>query len=108
MASDGAQGTTTRDYYWKSHLPGYGYFTAVPFGLTYAEMNAWIRHGGGQELWDELAGEFGLKAMWLVQQAHKLEVGSTKINSADDFKGLKMRIPQFWVVTLSVSWSAHL
>jgi hypothetical protein len=49
------------DYYWKGKHPGWAYFTAVPFGLTYTEMDAWIKFGGGQELWDELAGEFGLK-----------------------------------------------
>ena len=36
---------------------------AVPFGLTATEMNAWIRWGGGQELWDELAGGFGIKCL---------------------------------------------
>ena len=94
VASGNAQGYHAADYYWKGRHPGYGYFTAVPFGLTYTEMNAWIRHGGGQELWDELAGEYGLKA---------IPAGSTgcqaggwlnkEINSADDFNGLKMRIP---------------
>ena len=39
----------------KASIPGWAYFTAVPFGLTYTEMNAWIRFGGGQQLWDELA-----------------------------------------------------
>ena len=63
VASGNAQGYHAADYYWKGRHPGYGYFTAVPFGLTYQEMNAWIRHGGGQDLWDELAGEFGLKAI---------------------------------------------
>ncbi len=94
VASGNAQGYHAADYYWKGRHPGYGYFTAVPFGLTYSEMNAWIRYGGGQELWDELAGEYGLKA---------IPCGSTgcqaggwfnkEINSADDFNGLKMRIP---------------
>ena len=94
VASGNAQGYHAADYYWKGRHPGYGYFTAVPFGLTYSEMNAWIRYGGGQELWDELAGEYGLKA---------IPCGSTgcqaggwfnkEIKSADDFNGLKMRIP---------------
>ena len=50
----------------------------MPFGLTYQEMNAWIRHGGGQELWDELAGEFGSNPSCAVLQEHKLVDGSTK------------------------------
>ena len=62
--------------------------------MTTQEWTAWIKFGGGQELWDELSGEFGLK---------KLPVGSTgtqaggwfnkEIESPDDFKGLKMRMP---------------
>ena len=94
VASGNAQGYHAADYYWKGRHPGYGYFTAVPFGLTYSEMNAWIRHGGGQELWDELAGEFGLKA--IMAGSTGCQAGgwfNKEINSADDFNGLKMRIP---------------
>jgi len=94
VASGNAQGYHAADYYWKGRHPGYGYFTAVPFGLTYTEMNAWIRYGGGQELWDELAGEFGLKA--IMAGSTGCQAGgwfNKEINSADDFNGLKMRIP---------------
>ena len=61
VASGNAQAYHAADYYWKGKHPGWAYFTAVPFGLSYAEMNAWNNWMGGQELWDELAGEFGLK-----------------------------------------------
>ena len=63
VASGNAQAYIAADYYWKGKHLGWAYFTAVPFGLTYTEINAWIRFGGGQELWDELAGGFGLKCM---------------------------------------------
>lgn len=94
VASGNAQGYHAADYYWKGRHPGWGYFTAVPFGFTYSEMNAWIRHGGGQELWDELAGGFGLKC--IMAGSTGTQAGgwfNKEINSADDFKGLKMRIP---------------
>ena len=39
------------DYYWQGKHPAFAFFTAVPFGLTANEMNAWLYHGGGQELW---------------------------------------------------------
>ena len=94
VASGNAQGYHAADYYWKGKHPGWGYFTAVPFGLTYQEMNAWIRHGGGQELWDELAGEFGLKSIMCGSTGTQAGGWFNKeINSPDDFKGLKMRIP---------------
>jgi TRAP-type mannitol/chloroaromatic compound transport system substrate-binding protein len=94
VASGNAQAYHAADYYWKGKHPGWGYFTAVPFGFTYTEMNAWIRFGGGQELWDELAGEFGLKCVMSGNTGCQMGGWFRKeINSADDFKGLKMRMP---------------
>ena len=49
VASGNAQMYHAAEYYWKGKHPGFAYFTSVPFGLTYTEMNAWIRFGGGQE-----------------------------------------------------------
>ena len=94
VASGNAQAYHAADYYWKGKHPGWAYFTSVPFGLTYTEMNGWIRFGGGQELWDELAGEFGLKGLMCGNTGVQMGGWFRKeINSADDLKGLKMRIP---------------
>ena len=94
VASGNAQAYIAADYYWKGKHLGWAYFTAVPFGLTYTEINAWIRFGGGQELWDELAGGFGLKCMPAGNTGVQMGGWFNKeINSADDLKGLKMRIP---------------
>ena len=94
VASGNAQAYHAADYYWKGKHPGWAYFTSVPFGLTENELGAWIRFMGGQELWDELAGEFGLKC--LAAGNTGVQMGgwfNKEINSADDLKGLKMRIP---------------
>ena len=94
VASGNAQAYHAADYYWKGKHPAWGYFTAVPFGLIYTEMNAWIRFGGGQQLWDELADKFGLKCMMAGDTGCQMGGWFNKeINSADDLKGLKMRIP---------------
>ena len=94
VASGNAQAYHAADYYWKGKHPGWAYFTAVPFGFSYTEMNAWIRFGGGQELWDELAGDFGLKCMMAGNTGCQMGGWFRKeINTADDLKGLKMRIP---------------
>ena len=94
VASGNAQAYIAADYYWKGKHLGWAYFTAVPFGLTYTEINAWIRFLGGQELWDELAGKFGLKCMPAGNTGVQMGGWFNKeINSADDLKGLKMRIP---------------
>jgi TRAP-type mannitol/chloroaromatic compound transport system substrate-binding protein len=94
VASGNAQAYHAADYYWKGKHPGWAYFTAVPFGLTYNEFNAWIQFGGGQQLWDKLAGEFGLKNFAAGNTGVQMGGWFRKeINSADDLKGLKMRIP---------------
>ena len=58
------------------------------------EHNAWVYHGGGQELWDELYAEFGLKAFLAGNSGTQMGGWFQKeINSIEDFQGLKMRIP---------------
>jgi TRAP-type mannitol/chloroaromatic compound transport system substrate-binding protein len=82
------------EYYWKGKHPGWAFFTSVPFGLTYTEMNAWIRFGGGQELWDELAAQFDLKGVMAGNTGVQMGGWFAKeINTAEDLRGLKMRIP---------------
>ncbi len=94
VASGNAQAYHAADYYWKGKHPGWAYYSSVPFGLTATEVNAWIRFGGGQQLWDEVAGSFGLKCLMAGNTGVQMGGWFNKeINSADDLKGLKMRIP---------------
>ncbi len=94
VASGNAQIYHGAEYYWKGKHPGFAYFTSVPFGLTYTEMNAWIRFGGGQELWDKLGAEFGVKGLMCGNTGVQMGGWFRKeIDSADAFKGLKMRMP---------------
>ena len=94
VASGNAQAYTSADYYWKGKHPGWAFFTSVPFGMTYSEMGAWILSMGGQALWDELADGFGLKC--LPNGNTGVQMGGwfrKEIETVDDLKGLKMRIP---------------
>jgi TRAP-type mannitol/chloroaromatic compound transport system substrate-binding protein len=94
VASGNAQMYHGAEYYFTGKHPGFGYFTAVPFGLTATEFNAWLRHGGGQELWDELSAGFGLKGLACGNTGVQMGGWFRKeMKSAADFKGLKMRMP---------------
>jgi TRAP-type mannitol/chloroaromatic compound transport system substrate-binding protein len=81
-------------YYWKGKSEAAQFFSAVPFGLTAEEMNAWLYHGGGMELWAETYQPFGLVPLAAgntgVQMAGWF---NREINSLEDLQGLKMRIP---------------
>ena len=94
VASGNSQAYIAADYYWVGKHPGFAYFTSVPFGMTSPEWNAWIKFKGGQALWDELSGSFGLKSLPCGGTGTQMGGWFNKeINSADDLKGLKMRIP---------------
>ena len=81
-------------YYQAGKASAAQWFAAVPFGLNGAGMAAWYEFGGGLALWEEVYEPFNViprpggttgtqRAGWF----------NKKIESAADFKGLKMRIP---------------
>lgn len=81
-------------YYWKGKLASSIFFTAVPFGMTAQEMNGWLYHGGGLELWREAYAPFNLVPMAGGNTGVQMAGWFNKeINSVADVKGLKMRIP---------------
>jgi len=81
-------------YYWKGKNAALQFFSTVPFGLTADEMNAWLYHGGGMALWEEAYAPFGLIPMAAGNTGVQMAGWFNKeINSLDDLKGLKMRIP---------------
>ena len=82
------------EYYWQGKSKGFSFFTSVPMGMTAAEIMGWIDHGGGQKLWDDLSADFNIKPFQAGNTGH--QTGGwfkKKINSLEDFKGLKMRMP---------------
>ena len=83
-------------YYWKGKDINTLPFSTMPFGLTTPEQYAWFYHGGGMEL---------MKKVYSKHKVLSFPGGSTgnqmggwfrkEINTVDDLKGLKMRIPGF-------------
>ncbi len=81
-------------YYWKGKVPEAQFFGAVPFGMNAQEMNAWLYHGGGLELWTELYSKHNLVPFPVGQTGVQMGGWFNKeINTKEDLNGLVMRIP---------------
>ena len=84
----------TAPYYHKGKMPASPFFTAIPFGMSVIEQNAWIHYGGGLELWRDLYKPFNL--IPYAGGNTGVQMGgwfNREIHSSADLKGLKMRIP---------------
>jgi len=83
-------------YYWKGKDINTMPFTTMPFGMIASEQYAWFYHGGGMEL---------MQKVYAKHKVYSFPGGNTgnqmggwfrkEINTVDDLKGLKMRIPGF-------------
>jgi TRAP-type mannitol/chloroaromatic compound transport system substrate-binding protein len=83
-------------YYWKGKSPAVPFFSSTPFGLNAQEMNSWLHYGGGLELWREIYAPFNL--IPFAGGNSGVQMGgwfNREINSIEDLKGLKMRLPGF-------------
>lgn len=81
-------------YYWAGKVPEAQFFSSVPFGMTAKGMNAWLYNGGGLELWREVYAPFNLMPFPMGNTG--VQMGgwfNKKIESLEDIKGLRMRIP---------------
>ncbi|MGB5617804.1 MAG: TRAP transporter substrate-binding protein [Desulfobacterales bacterium] len=81
-------------YYWAGKEPATQWFSAVPFGMNAQGMAAWFHGGDGLKLWEECYAPFNLVPR--PGGSTGVQMGgwfNKKINTIDDYKGLKMRIP---------------
>ncbi len=81
-------------YYWTGIDPAFSFFSSVPFGMNSQQVYSWLEQGGGNELWREWYAHFNCVPFFAGNTG--VQMGgwfNKRIDSAADFKGLKMRIP---------------
>jgi len=95
---DGVQNGTvemghTVPYYYYGKNPAFALGSAVPFGLNARQMNAWMRHGNGRKLMNELYAKYNMVSFAGGNTGTQMGGWFRKeVKSAADFKGLKMRL----------------
>jgi TRAP-type mannitol/chloroaromatic compound transport system substrate-binding protein len=81
-------------YYWQNKNRGLSFFTGVPFGMTSRELAAWVRYMGGQEIWDEIYDQFGLKGF--LSGDTGTQAGGwfrNELTGLSDIQGMRFRTP---------------
>jgi TRAP-type mannitol/chloroaromatic compound transport system substrate-binding protein len=84
----------TAPYYYVGKNKAFAFGCAIPFGLTSRQQSAWEYAGGGMELLREFYKEYGIIHFPAGNTGTQMGGWFRKeIKTANDLKGLKMRIP---------------
>ncbi len=83
----------TYEGYFEKKSPAFQFFAAIPFGFTADELFAWVKYGGGQELWDAVSGQFNIKSLLCTNTGCQMGGWfNSEITSPERFKGLRYRM----------------
>jgi TRAP-type mannitol/chloroaromatic compound transport system substrate-binding protein len=83
----------TCSYYYFGKDPTFAIGTALPFGLNGRQQNAWLYHGGGNDLLNEFYAKHNLYGMPAGNTGVQMGGWFRKeIKTVQDLQGLKMRI----------------
>lgn len=84
----------TNSYYYRGKNDALAFDTAVPFGLSYRQQNAWLYQGGGLELIHELLADFNIISFPGGNSGTQMGGWWNKeVNTPGDLEGINMRIP---------------
>ena len=84
----------TAGFYYLGKEPALSFDTGVPFGLTPRQHTAWLLHGGGGALVDELYARFNALSIPCGNTGAQMGGWFRKeIKSTEDLKGLRIRTP---------------
>lgn len=83
-------------YFWAGKVAAAPFIASMPFGMNANEQAAWFAFGGGQELADKVYAEMGCKFFPSGNTGAQMGGWFKKeVDTLQDFRGLKMRIPGF-------------
>jgi TRAP-type mannitol/chloroaromatic compound transport system substrate-binding protein len=86
----------TASYYYVGKDPTFALGTAIPFGLNSRQMNAWLYHGGGNDLLNEFYAKHNIYGLPGGNTGAQMGGWFRKeIKTVADLQGLKMRIGGF-------------
>ena len=84
----------SNSYFWSGTNFAAQYFTTVPFGMSFMGHMAWLFHGGGLELWQEVYEPYGLVAFPMNSTGVQMTGWFREpIEDISQLDGLRMRIP---------------
>ena len=86
----------TASLYYVGKDPTFAPFTAIPFGLNFRQMTAWLRQGGGNELAAELYRDYNVIGIPFGDTGAQMGGWFRKeMRNMEDLQGLKFRISGF-------------
>ena len=81
-------------YYYIGKHPALAFDTAIPFGLTTRQQYAWMMHGGGLELMNEIYSDFGIISFPCNSTGGQMGGWFRQpVNSLSELRGQRFRIP---------------
>ena len=92
VSAGAANSGWTSPGYWAGKVPALQFFAAIPFGPNAGEYVAWVYHGGGLELMQEIYARYNIYSQpCMLQPPEGSGWFRAEIKSLDELKGLKMR-----------------